>query len=90
MSLFFLLLLLYIVFTDSCLASLVNFTIDDTFGDQRTGVQPIFDSSWLTQSQCNRAPQELACNLSVNTTAAFNETWHATVNNATLTFSFNG
>lgn len=87
------LLLALLVFNAYVAANIVNVTIDDTYGDSVTGLQPIYspsvtDNTWT--ASCTN------CFVVPNPTFAYDGTWHhatdghAGITGLTVTFSFNG
>ncbi|THH08372.1 hypothetical protein EW145_g2751 [Phellinidium pouzarii] len=80
------------VITVASNALLVNYTIDDTFGDEKTGLKPVYDSTWTSSSQCYpvASANQQACGFLIDSTAASNNTWHANLNSGSMSLTFSG
>ena len=87
--------LLSISFAPVVLASYMNFTIDDTTGDARTGSLPSYaqlanSSTWFTNVDCAQGNLGLCPMRLINSSSVLNTTWHATWGPSEMSFKFNG
>ena len=83
-------LLYLLLLVSTALASLVNVSIDDTYGDLTTGKKPVYQPSgpWA-------GPNCPTCAIVPSTALAFDGTWtaatyHPNIGDMNITFSFTG
>lgn len=76
-------------------ATYINYTIDDTTGDIRTGALPQYtststNSTWFSNVECVPNVSNLCPKALTNSSSVFNMTWHASWGPSNMTLNFNG